>query len=83
MLKTAANCTEIRSSVPSLRLLDNAVPDNEQGELSSPTSIRLETSAMDEMVALVLSLGFKTFALPDIAGCGPVLKYLHQQATVA
>jgi hypothetical protein len=32
---------------------------------------------LDEMIALVLGLGFKAFALPDIAGCGPVLSKPH------
>ena len=37
---------------------------------SSATGVvRLDTAAMDDMIEYVLSLGFQTFALPDIAGC--------------
>lgn len=36
---------------------------------SDTVAVRLETEAMDDMIEFVLSLGFQTFALPDIAGC--------------
>ena len=37
----------------------------------------LATAGMDEMIALVLRHGFTAFALPNIKGCGPVLRKPH------
>ena len=45
--------------------------------LAADGAVRLETAAMDEMVSYVLSLGFEAFALPEVAGCGPVLSTPH------
>ena len=45
--------------------------------LAADGAVRLETAAMDEMVSYVLSLGFEAFALPEVAGCGPVLSKPH------
>ena len=41
----------------------------------APGSLR--TADADALISYVLSLGFDTFALPEVAGCGPVLSKPH------
>ena len=49
---------------------------------SDTGAVLLDTAAMDDMIEYVLSLGFQTFALPDVAGCADALLIFSSQQVV-
>jgi hypothetical protein len=50
--------------------------DSDDDDSAHTAAVELDTEAMDEMIEYVLSLGFQTFALPEIADCAHAMPFL-------